>query len=76
ESKGFLEPIGMQVADFPGILPEAVTPAWLGVDVYSTVLAYRTDKFTKETPQTWADFWDVKRFPGRRSLRRSPLDTI
>ena len=34
ESKGFLEPIGMKVADFPGIMPEAVTPDWLGVDVY------------------------------------------
>ena len=76
ESKGFLEPIGMKVADFPGIMPEAVTPDWLGVDVYSTVLAYRTDKFPKDAPQTWADFWDVKRFPGRRSLRRSPLDTL
>ena len=76
ESKGFLEPVGMKAADFPGIMPEAVTPDWLGVDVYSTVLAYRTDKFPKEAPQTWADFWDVKRFPGRRSLRRSPLDTL
>ncbi|PMS38827.1 putative spermidine/putrescine transport system substrate-binding protein [Trinickia symbiotica] len=76
ESKGFLEPIGLKASDFPALMPEAVTPDWLGVDVYSTVLAYRTDKFAQSGPQSWADFWDVKRFPGRRSLRRNPIDTL
>ncbi|GAB3628777.1 ABC transporter substrate-binding protein [Pandoraea terrae] len=76
ESKGFLEPIGLKATDFPGVMPQAVTPDWLGVDVYSTVLAYRTDKFAKGGPKSWADFWDVKKYPGRRSLRRSPIDTL
>lgn len=76
ESKGFLEPIGLKASDFPDIMPEAVTPNWLGVDVYSTVLAYRQDKFAQNGPGSWADFWDVKKFPGRRCLRRSPLDTL
>jgi putative spermidine/putrescine transport system substrate-binding protein len=76
EEKGLLEPIGLKHEDYPGVMPEAITANWLGVDVYSTVMAYRTNKFGKEHPQTWADFWDVKRFPGRRSLRRNPLDTI
>ncbi|SAL73702.1 extracellular solute-binding protein [Caballeronia arvi] len=57
-------------------MPEAITPNWLGVDVYSTVLAYRADKFKDNGPKSWADFWDVKKFPGRRCLRRSPLDTL
>jgi putative spermidine/putrescine transport system substrate-binding protein len=76
ESKGFLEPIGLKGSDFPDVMAEAVTPDWLGVDVYSTILAYRTDKFAQNGPKSWADFWDVKRFPGRRCLRRSPLDTL
>jgi putative spermidine/putrescine transport system substrate-binding protein len=76
ESKGFLEPIGMKPSDFPEVMPDAVTANWLGVDVYSTVLAYRQDTFKQAGPQTWADFWDVKKFPGRRCLRRSPLDTL
>ncbi len=74
--KGFLEPIGLKASDFPDVMPEAITPDWLGVDVYSTVLAYRQDKFGQNGPKSWADFWDVKRFPGRRCLRRSPLDTL
>ncbi|MFT4065889.1 ABC transporter substrate-binding protein [Paraburkholderia sp.] len=75
-AKGFLEPIGLKASDYPQIMPEAVTSDWLGVDVYATVLAYRQDKFGENGPKSWADFWDVKRFPGRRSLRRSPIDTL
>ena len=76
ESKGLLEPIGLKASDYPDIMPDAITPNWLGVDVYSTVLSYRADKFAQNGPKSWADFWDVKRFPGRRCLRRSPLDTL
>ncbi len=76
EAGGFLEPIGLKASDFPGVMPEAVTANWLGVDVYSTVLAYRTDKFGQNGPKSWADFWNVQKFPGRRSLRRNPLDTL
>ena len=45
--------------------------------IYSTVLAYRTDVFAKKPrPKTWAEFWDVKNFPGRRSLRNHPIDNL
>lgn len=32
------------------------------------VLAYNVDAVRDRKPQSWADFWDVKRFPGRRAL--------
>lgn len=76
EARGLLEPIGLKASDFPTLMPDAVTANWLGVDVYSTILAYRTDKFGNNGPKTWADFWDVQKFPGRRCLRRNPLDTL
>ncbi len=76
ESQNLLEPIGLKAADFPDVMPEAITANWLGVDIYSTVLAYRTDKFKDAGPRNWADFWNVEKFPGRRSLRRSPIDTL
>ncbi len=41
----------------------------VGTFVWSTVLAYNAD--TLKTPPTgWADFWDVKKFPGKRGLRK------
>lgn len=76
QARGLLEPIGLKASEFPGLMPEAVTDNWLGVDVYATTIAYRTDKFGTNGPKTWADFWDVKKFPGRRSLRRNPIDTL
>jgi putative spermidine/putrescine transport system substrate-binding protein len=37
---------------------------------YSTVLGYNTQVFpTGKHPRSWAEFWDLKRFPGPRSLQ-------
>ncbi|MFL6797939.1 MAG: ABC transporter substrate-binding protein [Xanthobacteraceae bacterium] len=39
-----------------------------GITSYSlgTNIVYRKDKFPNGGPQSWADFWDVKKFPGPR----------
>ncbi len=68
----YLEPIGATREAFPGMLPVGMTPVSAGIDVFGTVMAYRTDSYPKGGPTTWADFWDVAKFPGRRALRRSP----
>lgn len=46
--------------------------------VGAQVLAYDTRAFKDRPPRTWADFWNVKDFPGRRSLSNSggPFATI
>ena len=41
--------------------------------VWSTVYAYDSDKFPGDKPATIADFFDVKQFPGKRGLRKTPL---
>jgi putative spermidine/putrescine transport system substrate-binding protein len=40
------------------------------IDIYSQAFAYRTDTFPNEAPSSWADFWNVEKFPGRRGLVR------
>jgi putative spermidine/putrescine transport system substrate-binding protein len=47
----------------------AVHECGVGTFVWSTVMAYDGDKL-KTGPTTWADFWDVKKFPGKRGLRK------
>jgi putative spermidine/putrescine transport system substrate-binding protein len=47
----------------------------IGSDVYTTVLAYRTDKL-KATPTSWKGLWDVAKVPGRRGMRKYPFDTV
>jgi len=39
--------------------------------ILGTNLCYRTDKFPNGGPKSWADFWDVQKFPGPRSLCQS-----
>lgn len=53
-------------ADF---LPAAVTDCGIGIFVWSTVMAWDGDKL-KAGPKSWADFWDTKKFPGKRGLRK------
>lgn len=47
----------------------AIHECGIGTFVWSTVMAYDADKL-KTPPTTWADFWDVKKFPGKRAMRK------
>ena len=49
-------------------MPQAVSDCGLGAVLSNTVLAWDRDKFPV-TP-TWADFWDVAKYPGKRGLRK------
>jgi len=51
------------------LLPSALNSCGVGFFVWSTVMAYDGDKL-KTAPKTWADFWDVKKFPGKRGMRK------
>ena len=53
-------------ADFQ---PAAVHECGVGIFVWSTVMAYNGDKI-KTAPTTWADFWDLKKYPGKRGMRK------
>ena len=48
--------------------PWGVSDCGVGATIANTVLAWDKDKFPV-TP-TWADFWDVAKYPGKRGLRR------
>ena len=52
-----------------------ITPCGVGFFVWSTVLAYNADKLAS-APTGWADFWDVKTFPGKRGLRKGAKYTL
>lgn len=56
-------------------LDNAVNDCGVGAIVWSTAIAYNGDKL-KEGPQSWADFWDVEKFPGKRSLRKGAKYTL
>jgi putative spermidine/putrescine transport system substrate-binding protein len=73
---GLLEPTGITKDQVPDIMPEAVFDDFLGITIYCHIFATRTDLLKDNIPQNWADYWNVEKFPGRRSLRKNPIDTL
>jgi putative spermidine/putrescine transport system substrate-binding protein len=51
-------------------LPGAIGPCWVGSVVYSQLILFRAD--ARKAPTGPADFFDLKKFPGRRGLRQGP----
>jgi putative spermidine/putrescine transport system substrate-binding protein len=51
------------------LIPEAPQTCGVGIFVWSTAMAYNADKL-KTAPASWADFWDTKKFPGKRGMRK------
>ena len=58
-----------KIAKKTDLIPEAYQTCGAGIFVWSTVLSYNADKL-KTAPANWADFWDVKKFPGKRAMRK------
>lgn len=56
-------------------LPAAVSECGVGNIVYDFILAYDGDKL-KAGPKGWADFFDLKKFPGKRALRQGPKTNL
>lgn len=57
-------------------IPGTVNDYCVGNSVFSTVVAYNTKKYGNNGPKTMQDFWDVKKFPGKRALYRSPRGNL
>ncbi len=49
-------------------LPGAVHACGVGAIIYNLILAYDGDKL-KTAPSSWSDFFDTKKYPGKRSIR-------
>ncbi|WP_207907894.1 ABC transporter substrate-binding protein [Sinorhizobium americanum] len=44
----------------------------VGTVIWSTVIAFNSEMFPGEEPSKMADFFDLKRFPGKRGLMKRP----
>ncbi|WP_299849861.1 ABC transporter substrate-binding protein [uncultured Roseovarius sp.] len=68
-AEGLLEPLDYGVIDVSNFYPTLYSDYCVGGDVFSTVYAWNTDTFGDNGPQSWADFFDVEKFPGKRAYR-------
>lgn len=75
--EGLLEALDYGVIKTDGLLPGTTHKYALALDALAGIMAYNHEKFPRGTaPKTWADFWDVKRFPGRRGVGNRPFCQI
>ena len=74
EKEGKLEPLSDEVLAIAKDVPEQLrSKSCVSQIVYSVAIGYRDKAFPGKEPAGWADFWDVKKFPGQRSMRKHPL---
>jgi putative spermidine/putrescine transport system substrate-binding protein len=67
-----LDPARVPHAD--ELIPGALSDCGVGIFAWAQALVY-SDKL-RDGPRSWADFWDVHKYPGKRGLRHSAKYTL
>jgi putative spermidine/putrescine transport system substrate-binding protein len=67
-NKDVLEPLDYTLIHKDEILSGFAGTYRVADITYGVVLAYRSDKTNGATPQGWADFFDLTKFPGKRGM--------
>ncbi len=74
--EGLFEPIDWNaLGGRDAFITPSVQDCGVGAMVWSQLFGYDASRLP-QGPRNWADFWDVRRFPGRRGLRRTPKYTL
>ena len=68
-AEGLLEKLDYSVIDVSNHLPDMWSDYCVGADIFSVVAAWNTDTYGENGPRSWADFYDVEKFPGTRAMR-------
>lgn len=73
--EGLFEALDFTAIDVNGYPDGSFGDHWIGYSFYSSVLAWNTDKVS-DPPETWADFWDLEKYPGTRGLYKAAPETM
>jgi mannopine transport system substrate-binding protein len=57
-----------QFATREDLTENTCNPSGVKITYNATLLAFNADKFKDKKPQSWADLWNIKDFPGPRAL--------
>ncbi|WP_376100985.1 ABC transporter substrate-binding protein (plasmid) [Roseomonas sp. CCTCC AB2023176] len=64
---GWLRPLDYGIVDRSRVPENLARRDYVGMYTFTYGIAYNRTR-VRTPPQSWADFWDVSRFPGRRAL--------
>jgi putative spermidine/putrescine transport system substrate-binding protein len=67
------EQLDYSVIAADGVPKDLLDPRGVGVATFAQILAYNTNAYPADKqPTSWADFWDLKKFPGKRGTLNQP----
>ena len=71
-AEGLYEPIDWsKITEKNNLIPQAISKCGVGTITWSAGIAYDADKLNP-APTSVADFFDLKKFPGKRAIRKGP----
>ncbi len=75
---GVFEKITPQMVDQQHIIPAARNDYGVPSEIFSTLIGFSLTSYPdgKPQPKNFADFWDIKKFPGKRTLQDEPATVI
>lgn len=74
--EGYLEPMDYDVIKTK-IDDEVQLEYVMGAEVYDSSISWNTDKYNETTaPQTWEEFFDTEKFPGKRAVWQYPVTVL
>ncbi|HEB4941407.1 TPA: ABC transporter substrate-binding protein [Klebsiella quasipneumoniae] len=75
---GVFEKIPPEMVNQQHVIPGARNDYGVPSEIFSTLIGFSSKAFPegKPQPKTFADFWDVKTFPGKRTLQDEPATVI
>lgn len=76
DKEGKTEKLDPAILAIEGIPANMKGEGWISNLVYAAAIAWNDEKYPDKKPESWADMWDTKTFPGGRTMRRSPVYTL
>ena len=71
QKAGVIQAIDYNIVDKTKVVQDYAYDYGIANYLFSYILAYNKAKLDA-APQSWADFWDLKKFPGSRTLWKQP----
>jgi putative spermidine/putrescine transport system substrate-binding protein len=75
--EGLLEKLDFNAIDKTNLDNAFTTEYSVAAEIFSNNISYNTKAYTADKhPKTWAEFWDVKKFPGARTMQKWPMTIL
>lgn len=76
EKDNLLEKIDYKIVPMKNLVKGTAWDRYVVAEWYTCVVGYSPKAFPKDRPKSWADFWNLQKFPGARAMAKEALLTL